>query len=161
MNLGINSYSSNYNSMNCKRNNSPSFGMSMLVEKSAEKVIKDQVLSMKPKKAEAFWAKLEELKASSEKNPVNWIIRKCNRRDALAAEVVDSAADTAVKNRVHSQPILFKTGNLKFAEKAKAEADLINDTNLRIADLPKAKEADFYAGGIMPESVKPESVKPE
>lgn len=151
MNLGINSYSNSYNSMNCKRNNSPSFGMSMLVEKSAEKVMKDQVLSLSPKKAEAFWEKLESLKAESESNPVNWIIRKCKRRNALAAEVVDSNAENAVNNRVFSQPVMFKDGSLKFAEKAKVEAEKINDANMKIDALPKADEADFFAGGIMPE----------
>lgn len=151
MNLGINSVSNNYSSMNCQRKNSPSFGMAMKVDKSAEKIIKDQVLSLKPKKAEAFWAKLEELKSSSESNPVNWIIRKCNRRNALAAEVVDSNAETAVKNKVFSQPLMFKDGKLGFAEKAAAEAEKLNDANLKIQALPKSTEADFFAGGVMPE----------
>lgn len=151
MNLGINSVSNHYSSMNCKRNNSPSFGMAMKVDKSAEKVIKEQVLALKPEKAEAFWTKLEELKTASESNPVNWIIRKCTKRNALAAEVVDSSAETAVKNRVFSQPIMFKDGSLNFAEKAKVEAEKINDANLKIDALPKADEADFFAGGIIPE----------
>lgn len=151
MNLGINSVSNNYSSMNCKRNSSPNFGMAMKVDKSAEKVIKEQVLNLSPKKADAFWEKLEALKTESESNPVNWIIRKCNKRNALAAEVVDSAAETAVKNKVHSQPFVFKNGNLKFAEKAKADAERINDANLKIDSLPKAEEIDFFAGGVMPE----------
>ena len=153
MNLSINnSVSNNYSSMNCKRNNSPSFGMAVLVEKSAEKVMKDQVLTMKPKKAAAFWEKLNDLISRNESNPVNVIIRKCTHRDALAAEVVDSAAETAVKNKVHSQPfVLFKNGSLKFAEKAEADANLINEANVKIASLPKAAESDFYPGGVMPE----------
>lgn len=149
MNLGINpSVGNNYSSMNCKKNNSPNFGMAMKVDKSAEKVIKEQVLKLNPNETLAFWEKLGNLKAESESNPVNWIIRKCKHRNALAAEVVDSSAETAVKNKVHSQPFLFKTGNLEFAEKAKDDADKIRAVNVKIASLPKAGESDFCPGGI-------------
>lgn len=150
MNLGISSVGNNYNAMNCKRN-APSFGMAMLVDKTAEKIIKDQVRTLKPAKAEAFWNKLEELRTSSESNPVNWIIRKCKHRNALAAEVVDSTAETAVKNSVHTQPHFFKNGSLKFAEKAEAEAKSLNELNEKLAALPKAEESHYFPGGVMPE----------
>jgi len=153
MNLSINpSVNNNYNTMNCnKRRNNTSFGMAFKVDESAMKIMKDQTLAIKPKKAENFWNKLNDMIARNEDNPVNVIIRKCNHRKALAAEVVDAEAETAVKNRVHTQPFAFKNGSLKFAEKAEKDANTINETNQKIASLPKAEEKDFYAGGKLPE----------
>lgn len=152
MNLGINSYSNNYGAMNCKRKNSPNFGMAFKVEDSAMKVIKDQVLSLKPKKAEGFWQKFNDIITRNESNPVNVIIRKCEKRNALAAEVVDSEAATAINNKVYTQPFFFKNGNLAFAERAEADAKVLNETNAKLAELPKAAEKDFYPGGIIPEA---------
>ncbi len=155
MNLSINpSVTSNYNTMNCnKRSNNPNFGMAFKVDESAMKVIKDQTLALNPKKAENFWTNLKGMIIRNEDNPVKVIIRKCDKRNALAAEVVDAEAETAVKNRVHTQPFLFKNGSLKFAEKAEKDAKILNETNQRIASLPKAEEKDFYAGGLLPEDL--------
>lgn len=153
MNLSINpSVNSNYNTMNCnKRRNNPSFGMAVKVDESAMQIMKDQTLALSTKKATKFWDKLSEMISRNEDNPVNVIIRKCNHRKALAAEVVDAEAETAVKNRVHTQPFMFKNGSLKFAEKAEKDANVLNETNQKIASLPKAEEKDFYAGGLLPE----------
>lgn len=158
MNLGINpAVNNNYNSMNCnRRRNNTSFGMAFKVDESAMQIMKDQTLALSPKKATKFWDKLSEMISRNEDNPVKVIIRKCNHRKALAAEVVDSEAETAVKNRVHSQPLLFKNGSLKFAEKAEKDANLLNETNKKIEALPKAEEKDFYAGGKLPEELAEE-----
>lgn len=155
MNLSINpSVNSNYNTMNCnKRSNNPSFGMAVKVDESAMQIMKDQTLALSTKKATKFWDKLSEMISRNEDNPVNVIIRKCNNRKALAAEVVDAEAETAVKNRVHTQPFMFKNGSLKFAEKAEKDANVLNETNQKIASLPKAEEKDFYAGGLLPEDL--------
>lgn len=160
MNLSINpSVNSNYNTMNCnKRRNNPSFGMAVKVDESAMQIMKDQTLALSTKKATKFWDKLSEMISRNEDNPVNVIIRKCNHRKALAAEVVDAEAETAVKNRVHTQPFMFKNGSLKFAEKAEKDANVLNETNQKIASLPKAEEKDFYAGGEIPEEFQGEIV---
>lgn len=160
MNLSINpSVNSNYNTMNCnKRRNNPSFGMAVKVDESAMQIMKDQTLALSTKKATKFWDKLSEMISRNEDNPVNVIIRKCNHRKALAAEVVDSEAATAVDNKVHTQPFMFKNGSLKFAEKAEKDANVLNETNQKIASLPKAEEKDFYAGGEIPEEFQGEIV---
>ena len=150
MNLGINSSINNYNAINCKRNANPSFGMAVKVDGPATKVIKEQVLKMKAKKAERFWEKFQALI----NNPVNIIVRKCKNRNALAAEVVDSQANNAVKNKSFSQGLFSKNGSLKFTKRAEAEANKLNEANTRIAELPKAAAKDFYAGGVMPETAK-------
>lgn len=154
MNLGINSSMNNYNAINCKRNANPSFGMAVKVDGPATKVIKEQVLKMDAKKAEGFWEKFQALIDRQAENPVNIIVRKCKNRNALAAEVVDSQANNAVKNKSFSQGLFSKNGSLKFTKRAEAEANKLNEANVRIAELPKAAEKDFYAGGVMPETAK-------
>lgn len=155
MNLSINpAVNNNYNSMNCnRRRNNTSFGMAVKVDESAMQIMKDQTLALSTRKATKFWDKLNEMITRNEDNPVNVIIRKCNHRKALAAEVVDSEAATAVDNKVHTQPFMFKNGSLKFAEKAEKDAYTINETNKKLEALPKAEEKDFYAGGELPEEL--------
>ena len=66
--------------------------------------------------------------------------------------MVDSEAATAINNKVYTQPFFFKNGNLAFAERAEADAKVLNETNAKLAELPKAAEKDFYPGGIIPEA---------
>ena len=154
MNLSINSSMNNYNAINCKRNANPTFGMAVKVDGTATKVIKEQVLKMNSKKAEGFWGKFQALIDRQAENPVNIIIRKCKNRNALAAEVVDSQANNAVKNTTFTQGLLSRNGSLNFTKKAELQANKLNEANVKIAELPKAVEKDFFAGGVMPESAK-------
>lgn len=151
MNLSINTATPNYN---CQRKNSPNFGMAVLVDKKAIPVIKEQAmkLSSKAKKEgvasayEKFWTNFNETVDRQNENPVNIIVKKIFGRKALKAVVVDSTAESAVKNTSFSQGILSKNGSLKFLEKAEAQADKLNNTNSRVADFNIAEKIDYKAG---------------
>jgi hypothetical protein len=144
--------STNYKAMDCKRRCNPNFGMAVKVDPSANKVIKNQVLKMKPETASTFWENLNGFIDRQKDNLNNIVIRKTNHRNALAAEVVDAEVETAVKNKVYAQGIFSKNGSLKFMEKAEEKANNLKEVNEKVAKLPEATKNDFYSGGILPKS---------
>ncbi len=129
MNLGITPANQN---INCKRNNSPKFGMAIKLDKSAHSIIKKQAVALSEKSRNNFFTKLRQAVERQENNPVNIIIRKTKHRNALAAEIVDSEIGKSmggIKNQVTSQPFIFKNGNLFFLNKAEIKANKLNETN--------------------------------
>ena len=147
MNLGITPMNQN---MNCSRHNTPSFGMAIKVDKSAYPIIKKQAIALGEKGKNNFFTKLKQAVTRQEQNPVDIIIRKAKRRQALAAEIVDSEAGKAiggVKNKVKSQPIIGKNGSLGFLNKAEKKADKLNETNNQVQEIidsiPKAEAKDY------------------
>lgn len=133
------------------RGNQPNFGMAVLIDNSAKSVIKKQTMGLSPKRFDKFWNKLNEKIEQEKDNPVNTIVRKANHRDALVAEVVDSNADTAIKNYVTAQGLIHKKGSLKFLDRGTARAQRIKEANQNLEKMAAAEEKDFYAGGVMDE----------
>ena len=83
-------------------------------------------------------------------NPVDIILRKSNRRDALVAEIVDSPAGRelgSVDNVVFSQPFFFKNGSSKFLNRAEERAERLNELNNQVEkllkEIPEAKPEEF------------------
>lgn len=134
MNLSVNSVSQN-------PNGNPNFGMAIKIDENAHKVIKKQVSKLSQKKAEAFWENFDAAVNRQQDNPVNILIRKCNNRQALAAEVVDDS-ENALNNKVFTQG-LFSPKGLKFVKKAEGYADNINDLNTKLAKYEKALDVDY------------------
>ncbi len=151
MNLGITPANQN---INCKRNNSPKFGMAIKLDPTAHSIIKKQAVALGEKSRNNFFAKLKEAVEKQESNPVNILIRKAKHRKALAAEIVDSEIGKSmggIKNQVTSQPLVGKNGSLKFLDKAQKKANKLNETNNKIkeliSDIPAAEAKDYGKGG--------------
>ncbi len=142
MNIGISN--NNYN-------NRVNFGMSVLLEESADRVIKNQTSKLSKKAYEKFWNKLDEVVARQEGREPNIIIKKAGKRNALAAEVVDNNADTAIKNYVTAQGLIHRNGSLKFLNRAEKKANRIGDANIRLERYTRPEEEHYYAGGVIPE----------
>lgn len=150
MNLGITPANQN---INCKRNNSPQFGMAIKLDKSAHPIIKKQAVALRDKSRNNFFTKLKQAVERQESNPVNILIRKAKHRNALAAEVVDSEIGKSmggVKNQVTSQPLIGKNGSLKFLDKAEKKANKLNETNNEVKkiidEIPAAEAKDYGKG---------------
>lgn len=162
MNLGINPAVTNYN---CQRKNSPNFGMAVLVDKKAIPVIKEQAMKLSkdvkrnllteftpysspdPLPAyDKFWKDFNDTISRQESNPVNIIVKKARGRKALSAVVVDSTAETAVKNKKFSQGLFSENGSLKFLSKAEKQANKLNDTNSKVNELKIATKNDYKPG---------------
>lgn len=134
-------------------NNSPNFGMAILVEKeTAGPIIKKQLTKLSKNGYDKFVEKWDAAVERQLGNRNNIIIRGANRTDRLVAEVVDENADTAIKNYVTAQGLLHKNGSLKFLDRAEAKADCLKNVNAKIDDMASAAEKDFYPGGIMEEA---------
>ncbi len=151
MNLGITPANQN---INCKRNNSPQFGMAIKLDKSAHPIIKKQAVALRDKSRNNFFTKLKQAVERQESNPVNILIRKAKHRNALAAEVVDSEIGKSmggVKNQVTSQPLIGKNGSLKFLDKAEKKANKLNETNNEVKkiidEIPVAEAKDYSKRG--------------
>ncbi|MCM1264988.1 MAG: hypothetical protein NC200_02215 [Candidatus Gastranaerophilales bacterium] len=151
MNLGINAATPNYN---CQRKNSPNFGMAVLVDKNALPVLKNQAMKLSNKAGkngttsayENLWNQINESIDRQKDNPVNIILKKVFGRNAIQAVVVDSTAETAVKNKKFSQGIFSRSGNMKCLEQAEEHANKLNDANARISEFNLATKADYKAG---------------
>lgn len=134
MNLSLNSVSS-------KHRSNPNFGMAVKIDPDANLILKKQLVKMSDKALENYWNRFDAIVNRQNDNPVNILIRKCNKRKALAAEIVDNN-DNALDNLVTSQGLLRPRG-LKFLEKAEICADRINALNNRLAKYEKAVDADY------------------
>ena len=151
MNLGINPVNQN---INCKRNNSPQFGMAIKLDQTAHSIIKKQAVALSEKSRNNFFTKLRQAVARQENNPVNILIRKAKHRNALAAEIVDSEIGKSmggIKNQVTSQPLVGKNGSLKFLDKAEKKANKLNETNNEVKkvidEIPAAEAKDYGKRG--------------
>ena len=117
------------------------------LDPNAQPVIKRQVIKMSIDKNCKFWQKFDEIVQRQLENPVDIIVRQCNnRKNALAAEVVDHSED-AIGNLVFTQGILCKKG-LKFLEQAEKKADIINDTNTKLTKYTPATDDDYFCGPV-------------
>ena len=133
MNLSVNSVSPNPNT--------PNFGMAVKLDENAHRVIKKQVAKMSASTADKFWNDLDAAVERQKDNPVNILIRKCNHRRALAAEVVDDR-ENALDNKVFAQG-LFNPGGLKFVDKAEEYANNVNKLNNKLSRYEKAIDTDY------------------
>jgi len=129
--------------------NRPNFGMAVLLDNSAKSVIKKQTMGLSKKRFDRFWETLNSKIEQEADNPVNTIIRKSTRRNALVAEVVDSDGENAIKNYVTAQGLIHKNGSLKFLDRATSRAQKLNEANKKLDKLVEAEEKHFYAGGDM------------
>ena len=91
--------------------------------------------------ADKFWNDLDAAVERQKDNPVNILIRKCNHRRALAAEVVDDS-ENALDNKVFAQG-LFNPGGLKFVNKAEEYANNVNKLNNKLSRYEKAIDTDY------------------
>jgi len=147
--------------LNTNYNTRQSFGMSVLIDKSAEPIIKEQVTKMGNVANNRFWSSLREVINRQQNNENNIIIRATKHRKALAAEVVDENAETALKNYVTAQGLIHKNGSLKFLERAENRANRLREANAALSTEAKAEERHYYPGGKMPEKPKGEGLETE
>ena len=131
-------------------NNSPSFGMALKIDPSASSIIKKQAVGLGKKGKDKFLAEIGNVHNRQLNNPVDIILRKSNRRNALVAEIVDSQAGRElgpVDNVVISQPFFFKNGSSKFLNRAEKRAERLNELNNQVEkllkEIPEAKPEDF------------------
>ncbi len=136
-------------SINNNPNNKPSFGMSLLIDESAHKIIKEQTSRMSKKAYQKFWNKINTVKENLAEMPENVIIRKADRRNVLAAEVVDSNADTAIKNYVTAQGLIHRNGSLRFLKRAENRALRLSASNENLKGFEEAEERHYFPGGRM------------
>lgn len=134
MNLGLNPAGQN-------KNASVNFGMAIKVDPDAHAIIKRQAMRLSDKAYDSFCEAFDAAVKRQENNPVNIIIRKCNNRQALAAEIVDNS-ENAIDNSVISQRLIYPKG-LKFLDKAEAKANKVNDLNQRLMNYDVAKDIDY------------------
>lgn len=138
MNIGMN---------NVNYNNNVNFGMSVFLDKSADKVIKDQTSKLSKKAFDKFWNKLDDAVARQEGKVPNIIIRKANHRNALVAEVADNNAETAIKNYVTAQGLIHKNGSLRFLQRAEKKADRIGEANIKLERYARPESEQFVIDG--------------
>lgn len=131
-------------------NNSPSFGMALKIDPSASSIIKKQAVGLGKKGKDKFLAEIGNVHERQLNNPVDIILRKSNRRNALVAEIVDSPDGRelgSVDNVVISQPFFFKNGSSKFLNRAEERAERLNELNRQVKkllkEIPEAKPEDF------------------
>lgn len=134
MNLGLNPAGQNPRA-------SVNFGMAIKIDPDAHSIIKRQAMGLSSKAYDSFCDAFDAAVKRQEDNPVNIIIRKCNNRQALAAEVVDNS-ENAIDNTVISQGLIRPRG-LKFLDKAEAKANKINDLNQRLLKYEVANDVDY------------------
>lgn len=133
MNLNVNSVS--------RGQTNPNFGMAVKLDSDAHPIIKKQVSKLSAKKAEKFWEDFDKIVEDQKDNLVNIIIRKCNNRRALAAEVVDNS-ESALENKVFTQGLIHPSG-LKFVKSAEDYANKVNVLNQKLAGYEKAVDTDY------------------
>lgn len=134
MNLGLNPVGQNTRA-------SVNFGMAIKIGSDAHAIIKRQAMALTDKAYDSFCDAFDAAVKRQENNPVNIIIRKCNNRQALAAEIVDNS-ENAIDNIVISQGLIHPKG-LKFLDKAEAKANKINNLNQRLTNYEAAKAVDY------------------
>ncbi len=132
---------------------STNFGMAIKIDPDAKAILKRQTSDLSQKAYDKFWKSFDEAVERQADNPVNILIRKCNNRQALAAEVVDSGNEP-LKNTVYTQGFFFPS-KLKYINKAEKKADTLNDLNERLGKYAEAVEDDYLtaaektSGGAM------------
>lgn len=129
------------NSVSPLRNYTPNFGMAVKIDKNAHAVIKRQLAGLSNDAVDSFWKELDAVTTRQAENPVNILLRKCNNRKALAAEVVDNSNEP-LDNRVFTQG-LFRPKGLKFMSKAETYADNVNSLNTKLAKYDEALDVDY------------------
>ena len=97
---------------------SPNFGMAIKIDPNAKAILKKQTAGLSDSSFIKFWNSFDEAVERQAENPVDIIIRKCNHRKALAAEVVDNGSEP-LENTVYSQGFIFPS-------KIKPESWIIN-----------------------------------
>lgn len=132
---------------------STNFGMAIKIDPNAKAILKQQTADLSANSFLKFWNSFDEAVERQADNPVDIIIRKCNHRKALAAEVVDNGNEP-LKNTVYSQGFIFPS-RLKFINRAEKRAETLNDLNQRLAKYTEAVDDDYLtaveksSGGAM------------
>ncbi len=140
MNLSVNPMGQNFNNRN-----SVNFGMAIKLDNDALPIIKEQASKLSKGAYEEFWKNFDAAVSRQQENPVNIIVRKCNNRRALAAEIVDKS-ENPLDNQVFTQG--FGKKGLKFLDKAEVKADNINDMNQRLGKYDLAIDDDYNPGTV-------------
>lgn len=120
---------------------SPNFGMAIKIDPSAKAILKKQTADLSSSSFQNFWESFDKAIERQAENPVDIIIRKCNHRKALAAEVVDNGSEP-LENTVYSQSFIFPS-KMKFINKAEKRADTLKDLNQRLDKYTEAVEDDY------------------
>ena len=120
---------------------SPNFGMAIKIDPNAKAILKKQTADLSSSSFENFWKSFDEAIERQAENPVDIIIRKCNHRNALAAEVVDNGREP-LENTVYSQGFIFPS-KMKFINKAEKRADTLKDLNQRLDKYTEAVKDDY------------------
>lgn len=120
---------------------SPNFGMAIKIDPNAKAILKKQTAGLSSSSFQNFWKSFDEAVERQADNPVDIIIRKCNHRNALAAEVVDNGSEP-LENTVYSQGFIFPS-KMKFINKAEKRAETLNDLNQRLSKYTEAVEDDY------------------
>ncbi len=120
---------------------SPNFGMAIKIDPNAKAILKKQTAGLSDSSFIKFWNSFDEAVERQAENPVDIIIRKCNHRKALAAEVVDNGTEP-LENTVYSQGFIFPS-KIKFINKAEKRAETLNDLNQRLSKYTEAVEDDY------------------
>ena len=130
-------------SINNSMNSNPNFGMSVLIDRTAEPIIKKQTLGLSKRAYSKFISRLDGAIERQLNNPNNIIIRSTNSGRGLAAEVVDAEGATAVRNYVTAQGLLQRNGSVKFSKDAERKADRLESINGKLSNVAKAEEKDY------------------
>ncbi len=120
---------------------STNFGMAIKIDPNAKAILKKQTADLSSSSFENFWKSFDEAIERQAENPVDIIIRKCNHRKALAAEVVDNGREP-LENTVYSQGFIFPS-KMKFINKAEKRADTLKDLNQRLDKYTEAVKDDY------------------
>lgn len=145
MELGINT------GLNCNKKNNINFGMAVKFEDGAYDVIKRQAAKLSTSARNNFIQSLKEISSCEEQNPVDILIKKASKRQALKAEVVDTETGDfePLETSIYSQPLFFKNGKLKFLRKALDKAREVDSLNRQVAELKNATNQIDEAGSKM------------
>ncbi len=159
MNLSINSVTPNYNAKNCQRKNNPNFCMAIKFTESGMKEVKRQAMKLSDVAKDGnvspygqYWQHIKTAIAEEAQNPENIIVDKKFGMHRLTATVVDSDAETAVKNTKFSQGLFRKNGDLKFLNESREGVRKLHDSNANIEDFEIAEKADFKPGRALEEA---------
>ena len=113
----------------------PNFGMAVYFDKSADNVIKRQLVKVSRKRYDKFMSEKNRIVGEQKDNPNNIYISGTwgNR---LVAEVHDSA-ENGLKSYKTSQGLFHRNGSLKFLKRAEKRANRLEELNKNVETLPR------------------------
>lgn len=119
----------------------PNFGMAVYIDKSADKVIKEQLSKCPQKRVNAFWNKMHSVIENQENNKNDIFVRAAKHRDALVAEVKDAKGE--LNPYKTSQGLIHRNGSVKFINRAEQKANRFEELNKELDNVPRKKEQSY------------------